>query len=147
MSDLPFDANDDADGSAGIDLTSMIDVTFLLIIFWLVVASIAQEQPQHQISLAQAAGNRAAGVGKPLLVDLVASDKDAIWYNGRSWSLDTFNAHFTEQPLELDGRDVVLRVDRKADAELANRVARLCRLHGAGAVSFAHRVAAGGGGT
>ena len=130
------------DDPGGIDLTAMIDVTFLLIIFWMVVTSLSPNQPVRQIELPKATVTQSAGVGEPLLIDVTAEPIEPIHLAGGAFSAAGLDDHLAAQPLA--GRNVVLRVDRRADSQLVSRLAQTCYRHGAGSVGFSLRVTGGG---
>jgi len=140
----PFGQSDEgADiGAAGIDLTAMIDVIFLLIIFWMVLTSFAPTQPRRQIELPSAAVTRATGAGRPIMIDVVAEPIRPIYFLARRWEPAELAEHLASQP--LTGRNVVLRVDRRADARLVSRLTRICYDGGADLVEFSLHAAGGG---
>ncbi len=132
------------DPDVGLDLTSMIDMTFLLIIFWLLVTSAAPAEPLRRLELPAATVRQSAGAGRPLILEITAEPVRPIVFVGRAWSAEELAGHLATQPLA--GRDVVLRADRRADAALVARIARTCYRNGARSVAFSLQVAGPAGG-
>jgi len=131
---IGFDESAPGEPGLGIDLTPMIDVTFLLIIFWLVVTSVAPSEPVRELELPAASVRQAAGAGHPVMIDVTGESVRPIWWLGRAFSLAELDEQLTARP--LSGRAVVLRADRRADAALVARLARLCYGRGAESVAF-----------
>jgi len=138
----PLDAPAPDDPAVGIDLTPMIDVTFLLIIFWLVVTSIAPSQPVRQLELPVASVRQSAGGGRPIMLDVTAEPVRPIYWLGQAFSPAELDGRFSARP--PGGRDIVLRADRRSDAALVAALARLCYRHGARSVSFSLRAVGAG---
>jgi biopolymer transport protein ExbD len=126
-----------------VDLTPMIDVTFLLIIFWMVVTSVAPQQQLRDMELPTANVRSPAGAGKPLQIEVTPDPLTPIYHAGRTWTVADFERSIAARPFA--GRAVVIRADRRADAAVINRIARICHSGGAGKVAFSLRIAGGGG--
>ncbi len=131
----------DDDAGPTVDLTPMIDVTFLLVIFWMAVTSLSPSQPVRELELPAAAVTRSAGQGRPIIIDITYDKGSPLYMEGVSYSPLAMEAHLANHPLA--GREVVLRADRRASAELVARVARLCHRHGAASVAFSLRTGGG----
>lgn len=130
------------DEQVGFDLTPMIDVTFLLIIFWMVVTSVTPSEPVRKLELPSASVTRSAGAGRPLMMEVTPEPVQPIHFQGRAYSLGELDEHLERFP--LGGREVVLRADRRTSADLVSRLARVCHRRGASSVAFSLRT---GGGT
>ncbi len=136
---VSFDDSPTDEGPIAFDLTPLIDVTFQLIIFWMVVTSMAPSESVRDLDLPRAAVSQAAGGGRPINIDVTGEAVRPIYLAGQAYSPAELSGHLADRPLA--GRAVVLRADRKADSALISRVARDCYRHGAGSVAFSLRAA------
>jgi biopolymer transport protein ExbD len=114
------------------DMTPMIDVVFQLIIFFMTVSQQSQLE-DFQLELPQAAGVTDQGP-TTITVNLTLDDKIII--DGDPYDLAGFDALIARELVAAGGDpdrvQVVMRVDRRADSALANRV--MTRLKAAGIV-------------
>ena len=113
-----------------LNMTSMIDIVFLLIIFFMIVSQIS-ETNKEQIELPALSAELEQQSAK-MTVNINA-DSDVI-VSGESISTNQLQAIVTQELAEVDGNTnrlfVTLRVDRNALTDRANEVMEI--LNGAG---------------
>lgn len=113
--------------SIGFDMTPMIDVVFLLIIFFMTVSqqTILDAPP---VELPRLAGSVDQ---EPTMVTVNILPDDSILLSGRPVGLEALEDRFQRELTAVGGQPqrlaVVLRVDRRCDSALANRVVSLLR--------------------
>lgn len=113
--------------SIGFDMTPMIDVVFLLIIFFMTVSqqTIVDAPP---VDLPQLAG---AVDQEPAMVTVNILPNDSMLLSGRPIELPALENRFQRELIAVGGQPqrliVVLRVDRRCDSTLVNRVVNLLK--------------------
>ena len=93
-----------------INLTSMIDVLFLLIIFFMVGTRFVQDESNVQLNLAQVAPNGA--MMSVASKSIYCSADGTIKYGDRRVSLDELSAALAEAVRNYPGTTVQLKVDK-----------------------------------
>jgi biopolymer transport protein ExbD len=129
-------------GSVGFNMTPMIDVVFLLIIFFLVSSHLARQEVQMELDLPEAGtGERPAEDDtRRVIVNVLpqAEPGGQLMVGGRAMqpdelaSLIAFEAEQTEGPLE-----VRIRTDRRAPYRLVEPIMLACADAGVWRVTFA----------
>ena len=113
-----------------LNMTSMIDIVFLLIIFFMIVSQIS-ETNKEQIELPALSAELEQQSAK-MTVNINADSEVIV--SGESISTNQLQAMVTQELAEVDGNTnrlfVTLRVDRNALTDRANEVMRI--LNGAG---------------
>ena len=113
-----------------LNMTSMIDIVFLLIIFFMIVSQIS-ETNKEQIELPALSAELEQQSAK-MTVNINADSEVIV--SGESISTNQLQAIVTQELAEVDGNTnrlfVTLRVDRNALTDRANEVMRI--LNGAG---------------
>lgn len=110
---------------ADFDVTPMIDVTMLLIIFFVLTVQFAKQNAAGS-TLPREKGDSGATVGEPLVLDVLGGGKYAI--RGLEGDLDSTVAATTGE-LSAPGakRRLLIRVDRASPAAELNALARKLR--------------------
>jgi biopolymer transport protein ExbD len=126
-----------------VELTPMIDVIFLLIIFFMTTAQFAQ-LTRAELDLPQEHGEQDPAADESGLVINITSDGQII-VNDRSITLTELDAHVSRYLSEVrtaNRRDIklTLRVDRQADSTNLNRVIRLLQDRGVPAARLATEI-------
>jgi biopolymer transport protein ExbD len=115
-----------------VELTPMIDVIFLLIIFFMATAQFAR-LTRAELDLPQERGEQKAPEEAGLVINILRGGE--IIVHEREVGLDEFAAMIEQEVHTLPGRNpqrlkVLLRADREADTASLNRV--VARLQGTG---------------
>ncbi|UAA37994.1 biopolymer transporter ExbD [Paraneptunicella aestuarii] len=118
---------------ATIDMTPMLDVVFIMLIFFIVTASFVKEAG-IDVNRPEAA----TAVSKPRATILVAiSDKGEIWINKRKVDQRAVQANIERLKAENPQGSVVIQADKKADVDTLIKVMDASRAAGAYDVSIA----------
>lgn len=118
---------------AAIDMTPMLDVVFIMLIFFIVTASFVKEAG-IDVNRPEAA----TSVSKPRATILVAiSDKGEIWINKRKIDQRAVQANIERLKAENPQGSVVIQADKKADVNTLIKVMDASRAAGAYDVSIA----------
>lgn len=105
-----------------IDLTPMLDVVFILLIFFIVTATFIREPGiDVERSVATTAEQRS-----PAILVAVAAD-NGIWIDGRQVSADSLRLHILRLRNENPRGGLVIQADREADMATLTRVADAAR--------------------
>lgn len=135
-------------GEFGIVVTSMLDINFLLIMFFMLTAQF-QRTTYAPIELPKEHGEQNAEVDEAgLVINLAASGEIII--SQRSVGLDELRVMVQEQVEKstggADSKDalkLMIRADRNAGSQNLNEVIRLLREEGVGTIRIATEVPAG----
>ena len=118
---------------AAIDMTPMLDVVFIMLIFFIVTASFVKEAG-IDVNRPEAA----TAVSKPRATILVAiSDQGDIWINKRKIDQRAVQANIERLKAENPQGSVVIQADKKADVDTLIKVMDAARAAGAYDVSIA----------
>ena len=125
-------------GAVGFNMTPMIDVVFLLIIFFLVSSHLAKQEVQYKLSLPTAqSGLKDKPSEKPRLTVNVLAD-GTLLFAGRQVTADELRAQLVERQQDL-GKDVEVRIrsDEVAPYKQVEPVLLACANAGIWNVKFA----------
>ena len=125
-------------GSVGFNMTPMIDVVFLLIIFFLVSSHLAKQEAQLELPLPEAAtGEQPVVDGGPRLTVNVLGD-GTLTLAGRRVGLEDLSERLAEQ-LDREGKDLEVRIrsDRNAPYSAVEPIMLACVRAGIWNVTFA----------
>ncbi|BDX05300.1 ExbD/TolR family protein [Planctobacterium marinum] len=118
---------------ATIDMTPMLDVVFIMLIFFIVTASFVKEAG---IDVNRPEASTAAA--KPRATILVAiSDKGEIWINKRKVDVRAVQANIERLKAENPQGSVVIQADKEANVDKLIKVMDAARAAGAYDVSIA----------
>ena len=118
---------------ANIDMTPMLDVVFIMLIFFIVTASFVKEAG---IDVNRPEASTAAA--KPRATILVAiSDKGEIWINKRKVDVRAVQANIERLKAENPQGSVVIQADKEANVDKLIKVMDAARAAGAYDVSIA----------
>jgi biopolymer transport protein ExbD len=115
--------------SPSIELTPIIDMVFLLLIFFLVTTTYHQVEREMQIALPEAESGAPISVALRELVVNVASDGSVIVAGG-AMSLENLRALITQAVDANPNQKVTVRADREASYGLVARVLDICKASG-----------------
>ncbi|TNE83909.1 MAG: biopolymer transporter ExbD [Gammaproteobacteria bacterium] len=108
-----------------IDLTPMLDVVFILLIFFIVTATFIRE-PGVEVERTAAVTEQQRN---PAILVAVTAD-NGIWIDGRKVSADSLRLHILRLRNENPRGGLVIQADREADMATLTRVADVARAAG-----------------
>lgn len=128
------------DRSLAMNMTPMIDVVFLLIIFFLVSSHLARQETQRELDLPTAAsGKDASDELAPRVTINVLSSGEAL-LGGVATPIDQLTSRLTyEQSQATSGIEVRIRTDRAAEYRGVAPILVACAKAGVWNVTFAVR--------
>lgn len=124
---MRIDLDDGSD--ATLDLAPLIDVVFLLLIFFMVATSFAQEEQRLDLELPEAHSGQEAGQQNEELVLDVLQD-GSVELNGARLAAQALNDQLSAIARDNPRRPVVVRADRGLDYGRVIAVLDQCRLVG-----------------
>jgi biopolymer transport protein ExbD len=126
---------DDEDRDEGINLTPMIDVVFLLLIFFLAATTFAREEVELDLRLPEAKTGQPSGVGRQLIVNVLADGRLSV--DGREVSMEALRQKLSAAGLRDRDQAVLVRGDKQAQFGVGLQVLDACRLAKIQKVDFA----------
>ena len=126
---------DDRDEDSAINLTPMIDIVFLLLIFFLAATTFAREEVSMDLRLPEAASGTESNASTPLIVQLFADGR--MTYEGREVNFEALRQKLLAAGARDRTRSVLVRGDKVAQFGLGLQVLDACRLAELGKVDFA----------
>lgn len=126
-----------------INLTSMLDIVMLLIIFFMLSTQFREEEKQYDVNL-PAVADATALTGQPdeLVVNVAADGK--ITVRMEQVSVEDLEAIMRSAAEKFAGQAVIIRGDGSTNLQLIMDVMSACRRGGIKNLSLAHRPKAGG---
>ena len=118
---------------SGIDITPMLDIVFIMLIFFIVTASFVKEsgidvtRPDAETAVKQ---NRVA-------ILIAIRDNNEIWIDRRQIDLATVRANVEKLHAENPQGGAVIQADREAETGVLIEIMDQVRLAGVGAISIA----------
>ncbi|MFQ5490098.1 MAG: ExbD/TolR family protein [Phycisphaerae bacterium] len=126
---------DSTRGATVIDMTAMIDVIFILLIFWMTVTRLVQSPDGPAIDTPLADG-RIAAQPPPQLMTVSLLDDRVVMVDGRRMPIDSLGDVLAAGPLP---KHVLLRAASDTDCRTVTRLADLLRRAGVPKVGLAVR--------
>ena len=118
---------------AGIDITPMLDIVFIMLIFFIVTATFVKEsgidvtRPDAETAVKQ---NRVA-------ILIAIRDNNEVWINRRQVDLASVRANVEKLHAENPQGGAVIQADREAETGVLVEIMDQVRLAGVGAISIA----------
>lgn len=126
---------DQEDRDLVIDLTPMIDVVFLLLIFFLAATTFASEEVELDLRLPEAKSGQPATAGGQIVVNVFADGRLSV--EGREVTLEALRQKLAAAIARDKQQAVVVRGDRQAQFGVGLQVLDACRLAKVAKVDFA----------
>ncbi|MBL8723259.1 MAG: biopolymer transporter ExbD [Planctomycetes bacterium] len=126
-------ADDEAQG--GIDLLPLIDVVFLLLVFFLAATTFAREEVALDLRLPEAQSGSASAPVRQLVVQVFADGR--LVFDGREVTLEGLRQKLAAAAARDREQPVVVRGDTAAQFGLGLQVLDACRLAKLSRVDFA----------
>lgn len=129
--------DDDADDERpfAIDLTPMVDVVFLLLVFFLAATTLARREVELDLRLPEARSGTAAGSGRQLVVNVFADGRFVV--DGRELTLEALRQVLGAAQQRDPDQAVLVRGDDAARFGVGLQVLDACRLARIQKVDFA----------
>ncbi len=123
------------DDDVGINLTPMIDMVFLLLIFFLAATTFASEEVALDLRLPQAKSGQSGKNERPLIVNVLADGRLDV--DGREVTFEALRQKLQSAGERNAEQAVLVRGDREAQFGLGVQVLDACRLARIKKVDFA----------
>jgi biopolymer transport protein ExbD len=120
---------------AGINMTPMIDIVFLLLIFFLTATTFAREEVEMDLKLPEARSGVEPDRAHPLVVQVLADGR--LTFDGREVTLEALRQKLLAAAARNRQQSVLVRGDKHAQFGLGMQVLDACRLAKLGKVDFA----------
>jgi biopolymer transport protein ExbD len=108
-----------------LSLTPLIDVVFLLLIFFLVATRFEQEERELELALAQASDAQPL-IDKPEELFVNVTDDGAYFLGGRPVSRDALQLALTRAWMRNGSQQVVIRADKESRTKHVVAVMNMC---------------------
>ena len=129
--------DNDAEGEQPINMTSMMDVVFNLLIFFLVATTIAEQEREASLQLPRTSEARPLSAPPQQLIINIREDGSKI-VSGRTYSDEELRGLLTKSAEEEPGRAVLIRADERSLHKYFAGVARICRQAGVNEVNIGY---------
>jgi biopolymer transport protein ExbD len=126
---------DDGDDDPGINMTPMIDMTFLLLIFFLAATTFAKDEVELDLRLPEAQSGVDGDTAHPLVISVLADGR--IMLGGRETTLPALQQQLQAAAGRNREQGVLVRGDKLAQFGVGLQVLDACRLAKLGKVDFA----------
>lgn len=127
-------ARQQEDGGAEIDLTPMLDVVFIMLIFFIVVASFIKEAG---VEINRPDDNQQTDPNDSVSVLVEVAADNQIWMENRRVDIRAVRANIQRMLAENPEAPVTIKVEKGAEAGVVVDVADAAREAGVGSVSWA----------
>ena len=118
----------ESDEEIGISLTSLIDVIFLLLIFFMVTTTLIDPSKRLDIQLPEAKAASPETKSVPVTIEL--GKREEILVNGKRVKLNGLESHLKGLGKGNQKRAAIVRADRRLDYGRVVRVLGICRASG-----------------
>lgn len=126
---------EDQEEDAGINMTPMIDIVFLLLIFFLTATTFAREEVEMDLRLPEAQSGVEGKNAHPLIVQVLADGR--LVFDGREVTMEALRQKLLSAAARDRQQAVLVRGDKQAQFGLGLQVLDACRLAKLGKVDFA----------
>ncbi len=112
----------------GLSLTSLIDVIFLLLIFFMVTTTLIDPTKKLEIQLPEAKAASPDSKSIPITIEL--GRRGAVTLNGKAVRLNTLERRLKQLAKENRKKSAIVRADRRLDYGQVVKVLGICRASG-----------------
>ncbi len=116
------------DEDVGLSLTSLIDVIFLLLIFFIVTTTLIDPTKKLEIQLPEAKAASPDSESIPVTIEL--GRRGAVTLNGKAVRLNTLERRLKELAKGTKKKSAIVRADRRLDYGQVVKVLGICRASG-----------------
>lgn len=132
---MRLDRDDEGDEDGGLNLTPLVDVVFLLLVFFLAATTFAREEVELDLRLPQARTGEQGGGHRELVVNVFADGRLTV--AGREVTLEALRQKLAAAAARDKDQAVLVRGDEAARFGIGLQVLDACRLAKLGKVDFA----------
>ena len=126
---------DDNDGDGGINLMPLVDVVFLLLIFFLAATTFATEEVELDLRLPEAKSGKIGKADKQLIINV--SQDGTLTMSGREVTMEALRQKLQAAVARNQEQAVLVRGDKAAQFGVGLQVLDTCRLAKIKKVDFA----------
>jgi len=126
---------DDGDQEGGINLMPLVDVVFLLLIFFLAATTFASEEVELDLRLPEAKSGESGKADRQLIINV--SQDGSLTMGGRSVTLEALRQKLVAAVRRNKEQAVLVRGDKEAQFGVGLQVLDTCRLAKIKKVDFA----------
>lgn len=130
---MRLESDDDSDG--GINLMPLVDVVFLLLIFFLAATTFATEEVELDLRLPEAKSGKAGKANKQLIINV--SQDGTLTVSGRAVTMEALRQKLVAAVARNKEQAVLVRGDKAAQFGVGIQVLDTCRLAKIKKVDFA----------
>lgn len=130
---MRLESDDDSDG--GINLMPLVDVVFLLLIFFLAATTFATEEVELDLSLPEAKSGKPGKDNKQLIINV--SQDGTLTMSGRTVTIEALRQKLVAAVARNNEQAVLVRGDKAAQFGVGLQVLDTCRLAKIKKVDFA----------
>ncbi len=127
--------DEDGDGNEAMNLTPLVDVVFLLLVFFLAATTLAREEVELDLRLPEAKSGQQSAAGRALVVNLLADGR--LMVDGREVTLEALRQKLAAAWQRDRDQTVLVRGDQTAQFGIGLQVLDACRLAHITKVDFA----------
>jgi biopolymer transport protein ExbD len=132
---MRLELDDEGEAGLGINLMPLVDVVFLLLIFFLAATTFAREEIELDLSLPQASSGEASRPDRQIVVNVFADGRIVV--DGREVTLEALRQKLEAAARRSREQPVLVRGDRDARFGVGIAVLDACRLARLHQVDFA----------
>lgn len=132
---MRLDDDDDSGSDEGLNLTPLVDVVFLLLVFFLAATTLAREEVELDLRLPEARSGAAPGADRALVVNVFADGRIVV--DGRELTLEALRQRLAAAWQRDRDQAVLVRGDHAAQFGIGLQVLDACRLARIQKVDFA----------
>ncbi|MFT7536711.1 MAG: biopolymer transport protein ExbD [Hyphomicrobiaceae bacterium] len=130
---MRLESDDDSDG--GINMMPLVDVVFLLLIFFLAATTFATEEVELDLRLPEAKSGQAGKANKQLIINV--SQDGTLTVSGRAVTMEALRQKLVAAVARNKEQAVLVRGDKAAQFGVGLQVLDTCRLAKIKKVDFA----------
>ncbi len=134
---MSFSSESRARSSPALPLAAMVDINFLLIIFFMTTSALREQETALEVNLQRAQTGRSAA--SSVATSITLSAKGQIYLAGVEYTPTTLRAKLLEIARAFPDQPIVIRGDRDSSLGLTVEVLDLCRSVGLTNVGLAAR--------
>jgi len=107
-------------GQPVLPLAAMVDILFLLLIFFMTASAMREEERSIDVSLQQTGSGQAGGSVTPVIISITASDE--IFIGEQSYTIDALRGALDAIAATTPNEAIVIRGDKKSDLGTTEKI-------------------------
>ena len=117
---MSFAAEQRDRGQPVLPLAAMVDILFLLLIFFMTASAMREEERSIDVSLQQTGSGQAGGSVTPVIISITASDE--IFIGEQSYTIDALRGALDAIAATTPNEAIVIRGDKKSDLGTTEKI-------------------------